>query len=179
MSISAKPQQKSDAQSLIQELKLGWEEFISKKWVWVSVLQFAFVIAGMDAFIGLIGPSLSKEVLSGASYWGFIAGALGLGTLIPGVVSFKLNPKYPMRTATFCVLFLALMPLSMPFSTSLYLMIAAPIVAGIGIEIFSVIWISMLQFKIPPEMLSRVSAYDHIGSVSLAPLGLILAGFLY
>ena len=28
-------------------------------------------------------------------------------------------------------------------------------------------------------MLSRVSAYDHLGSIALAPLGLVVAGFLF
>ena len=28
-------------------------------------------------------------------------------------------------------------------------------------------------------MLSRVSAYDHLGSLALAPLGIVAAGFLY
>ena len=28
-------------------------------------------------------------------------------------------------------------------------------------------------------MLSRVSAYDHLGSIALAPTGIVLGGFLY
>jgi hypothetical protein len=28
-------------------------------------------------------------------------------------------------------------------------------------------------------MLSRVSAYDHLGSIALAPLGIVAAGFLF
>ena len=33
--------------------------------------------------------------------------------------------------------------------------------------------------KIPSEMLSRVSAYDHLGSIALAPLGIVAAGVSY
>ena len=29
------------------------------------------------------------------------------------------------------------------------------------------------------DRLSRVSAYDHLGSIALAPLGIVLAGFLF
>jgi hypothetical protein len=42
-----------------------------------------------------------------------------------------------------------------------------------------VLWLTTLQRKIPGNMLSRVSAYDHLGSISLAPLGIVAAGFLF
>ena len=52
-------------------------------------------------------------------------------------------------------------------------------IAELCLQIFSVIWFTTLQIKIPAQLLSRVCAYDHIGSISLAPLGIILSGFLY
>jgi hypothetical protein len=61
----------------------------------------------------------------------------------------------------------------------LYLIILSAVIAGFGMQIFSVIWFTTLQLKIPVQMLSRVSAYDHIGSISLAPLGIIISDFLY
>jgi hypothetical protein len=41
--------------------------------------------------------------------------------------------------------------------------------------IFSVIWQTHLQRAIPPDRLSRVSAYNMFGSFCLLPLGYILA----
>ena len=41
------------------------------------------------------------------------------------------------------------------------------------------LWYTTLQIKVAPAMMSRVSAYDHIGSIALAPLGLVAAGLLY
>ena len=50
---------------------------------------------------------------------------------------------------------------------------------GIAGQIFGVIWYTALQKKIPSEMLSRVSAYDHLGSIALAPLGIVAGGYLF
>jgi MFS family permease len=178
-SIIPKEQVKHQPESIVKELVSGWKEFTQHKWIWVIVLQFAFVVAGIDAFMGLLGPSVAKDYLNGPSDWGLIAGAVGLGTLIGGLIAFKLKVKYPMRLATLCVLFFSFPPLAMAISLPFYLIILSAILAGLGIQIFSVIWFTTLQTKIPPEMLSRVCAYDHIGSISLAPLGIVVSGFLY
>jgi len=178
-SIIPNKQVKHHPESIVKELVLGWKEFTHHKWIWVIVLQFAFVVAGIDAFMGLLGPSVAKDYLNGPSDWGLIAGAVGLGTLIGGLIAFKLTVKYPMRLATICVLFFSLIPLAMAISLPFYLIMLSAVLAGLGIQIFSVIWFTTLQIKIPAEMLSRVCAYDHIGSISLAPLGIVVSGFLY
>lgn len=44
---------------------------------------------------------------------------------------------------------------------------------------FGVLWYTTLHKLIPGHLLSRVSAYDHLGSIGLAPLGIVAGGFLY
>jgi len=53
---------------------------------------------------------------------------------------------------------------------------AAAAVSGIGIAVFGVLWDTTLQRHIPAAVLSRVSAYDWLGSVALIPLGYALTG---
>ena len=84
-----------------------------------------------------------------------------------------------MRLGTICVLFFSLIPIAMALSLSLYWILLAAVMAGLGMQIFGVIWFTTLQIKIPATMLSRVCAYDHIGSICLAPLGIVFSGFLY
>jgi hypothetical protein len=52
----------------------------------------------------------------------------------------------------------------------------AALLAGVGGEIFEINWSTALQEQIPAQMLSRVAAYDALGSVGLAPIGTTLAG---
>jgi MFS family permease len=56
------------------------------------------------------------------------------------------------------------------------LIVLSTFVAGIGIEIFGVLWDTALQQHIPHERLSRVSAWDQLGSFVVIPIGLTIAG---
>ncbi len=47
---------------------------------------------------------------------------------------------------------------------------------GIGIELFSVLWDTSLQTHVPNEVLSRVSAWDAIGSLVLIPAAYAIVG---
>ena len=53
---------------------------------------------------------------------------------------------------------------------------ATAFVAGIGIETFGVLWDTTMQQEIPQEKLSRVYAYDMLGSIMFIPIGLAVAG---
>jgi len=48
--------------------------------------------------------------------------------------------------------------------------------SGIALDLFFVMWMTMFQTHVPEEALSRVSAYDALGSTLFAPFGLFLAG---
>jgi hypothetical protein len=54
---------------------------------------------------------------------------------------------------------------------------AAAFVAGIGFEVFGVLWNTALHTRVAPEALSRVSSYDVLGSIALVPFGEALAGW--
>ncbi len=117
--------------------------------------------------------------MGGAVDWGFIASGFGVGTLVGGLVGMKVRPKYPMRFATLCVFFFAGVELTLAIPMSVYVIAFAAFISGFAGQLFAVIWYTTLQMKIPAHMLSRVSAYDHLGSIALAPLGIVAAGILF
>jgi hypothetical protein len=53
---------------------------------------------------------------------------------------------------------------------------ACAFVAGLGLEVFGVLWDTTMQQEIPAEKLSRVYSYDALGSFVLVPVGLAVAG---
>lgn len=179
--VSLKPasQTAPEKASFIHDLRLGWKEFTSHTWLWVIVLQFAFVVAALESVIGLLGPAITRNQMGGAADWGFIAASLGAGTLVGGLLAMKINAKYPMRFGTFCVFLLSGIPLALAVPLSVTAIACTAFLAGAGIQIFAVIWYTTLQTKVPNHMLSRVSAYDHLGSIALAPVGIVIAGFLF
>ena len=56
------------------------------------------------------------------------------------------------------------------------LIATAQAMGGVGMGIFSAVWLTTLQQHVPEEALSRVSAWDWMGSFLFLPLGLIAAG---
>lgn len=165
--------------SVFEDLRLGWKEFTSHTWLWAIVLQFSILVAVIESVFGLIGPAVAREFLDGAKSWGFIAAGFGSGTLLGGILSLKVKPKHPMRFATLCTFTFCVVPLALSVPLSLFWIVSAAFVEGIAGQMFAVIWFTTLQQKIPGHLLSRVSAYDHLGSIALAPLGIVAAGFLF
>jgi MFS family permease len=84
--------------------------------------------------------------------------------------------KTDLGGATVAVLVGLVFFVSLAASFALWAVIVAAVVAGVGIEVFAVLWASALQHYIPADKLSRVAAYDSLGSFAFIPVGLALAG---
>ena len=61
-------------------------------------------------------------------------------------------------------------------TTNIFIIAFFAFLVGIALDIFYVLWITTLQQQIPKESLSKVMAYDVLGSLSLAPIGIAIAG---
>ncbi len=164
--------------TMLQDLASGWIEFVSHRWLWVIVLQFSLVVAASQSVYGLIGPLVANESMGGSPAWGFITAAFGVGTLCGGFIALRINVARPMLVATNCVFVYAAPALLLAFTTTVWPIAAATFVHGVCGQIFGVLWYTTLHRKIPRDMLSRVAAYDSLGSIVLAPLGIVAAGFL-
>ena len=164
--------------TLLRSLREGWSEFMAHRWLWVVVLQFAFVVAGVQAFYGLIGPTIAQRQLGGSADWGIIAAAFGAGTLVGGLVVLRLTIQRPMRVAVLCVFAGALPMLLATGPAPVFWLALGTFVHGIFAQTFGVLWNTTVQRRIAPEAMSRVSAYDYLGSICCAPLGVIGAGWM-
>jgi MFS family permease len=169
-------QTRSAGASLLLELRDGWREFTAHTWLWAIVLQFTFMLMAFFGAWAVLGPVVAKQSLGGAASWGWIAGANGFGLIAGGVVALRAHFARPMRTATLCCLLNALVPLLLAVPAPVPAIAAAAFLAGVGGEIFSVLWNTALHTRVAPEALSRVSSYDVLGSIALVPVGEALAG---
>jgi hypothetical protein len=64
----------------------------------------------------------------------------------------------------------------MGFNLPLAIILLGAFIAGVAVEIFSVVWGTSMQTNIPKESYSRVVSYDAFGSYALAPIGIAFAG---
>lgn len=165
-----------EGSSFVAELREGWREFSSRTWLWAIVAQFAIVNAVEQGSENVLGPVIAKAHLGGATGWGLVLTAGSLGLLAGGLVLLRLRPERPLLAATLGFLLTIPFLLALSIPAPLPGVVAAAALAGIGIEVFSILWDTTLQQEIAQEKLSRVSSYDALGSFVLTPLGLAVAG---
>jgi MFS family permease len=162
--------------NFVAELVDGWREFSSRPWLWAIVLQFGFVNAVELGTENVLGPAIAKDHFGGAAAWGLILTAQSLGLVAGGVAVLRLRPRRILLAATLGFLLTVPFLLALAVPIPLAGVVLAAGLAGIGLEVFQVLWETAMQQEIPQEKLSRVSSYDALGSFVLIPLGLAVAG---
>jgi MFS family permease len=174
MRIPALP--RGSAGRMVHELREGWREFSSRRWLWAIVLEFSLLVAIWDGATDVLGPVVAHDQLGGAHSWGIVLAAQSAGAVLGGLVMIRFRPRRLLLAGSLCVaptsalLFTLAVPLAVP------VIAIAAFAAGACIEVFEVNWATAMQQEIPPQALSRVSSYDALGSWGLAPVGTAVAG---
>ncbi|MFI2609321.1 MFS transporter [Kitasatospora sp. NPDC018619] len=162
--------------SMLRDLRAGWREFVSRRWLWVIVAQFSVLVACINAVESVYGPTAAAERLGGAGAWGLAMSAYGTGLVAAGVLMTRWRPRRILLVGNWGVFLFGVPALALAAEVPLALLVVAMFLSGVGVTVFSVNWMVALQQEVPEEMFSRVTAYDELGSYSLAPVGTALAG---
>jgi MFS family permease len=165
-------------QPMLRELRAGWHEVRSRPWVWVTVAAFSFALFAALAPFYVLGALIAEDNFGSAGWYGVVSALLGVGTLAGAIAGFRLRPRHPMRAALIATLPWAPAVLAYALNAPLELVCPAFVLAGFGLALFDVFWVTALAERIPPNALSRVSSFDWMGSLGLLPLGYIVAGLL-
>jgi MFS family permease len=171
-----RPLERTEATTLFHDLRVGWRDFWSRPWLWAIVIQFGVVNAVYSGALNVLGPAVAKRHLGGAAAWAGVLVAVQAGLIVSGLVLLRWRPRRILRTATFGSFGLALPLVALARPESLVVVIVAAFASGCMVEIFGVLWDTTYQQEIPHDKLSRLSAYDAIGSWALMPLGFAVAG---
>jgi hypothetical protein len=158
------------------DLREGWQEFASRQWLWVVVVQCMAVVAVFNATVGVLGPLAAQQHLGGARSWSVIVAAQALGAIAGAGLAARVRVSRPVLVAVVATFPAALPMVCLSISAPVWLISAAMFCAGVSSDVFNVLWASTLQREIPEQVLSRVSSYDLFGSLAFAPLGLLAAG---
>jgi MFS family permease len=165
-----------EGSTVLLELQVGWRDFWSRQWLWAIVLQFGIVNAVENGAVQIFGPTVAKEHLGGPAAWGAILTATSLGLVSCGLMMLRWRPRRILLVATLAVFPLVLPLLALAGPATLVVVIAAGFAAGFSVEIFGVLWDTAMQQEIPLDKLSRLSAYDALGSLILTPVALAALG---
>jgi predicted MFS family arabinose efflux permease len=106
-----------------------------------------------------------------------VLGAFGLGGVLGSVIVASI--KLPRRYLTVMNLLwgAGCLPLVVIGITShLWVMVVAVFIVGFCFQAATVIWGTLLQRRVPPELLGRVSSLDFFVSLAFMPISMALAG---
>src|SRR4051794_34421498 len=153
-----------DGSSFLAELREGWREFTARTWLWTTVAASSIYLLAVIAPMMVLGPVVAKRELGGARSWGVIAAAIGIGTLAGSVSAARFRPARPILTVAVLLAGPAATAVALAFVLPVPLIAVLGFAAGATEGFLEVVWITSLQERVTPGALSRVSAYDTLGS---------------
>jgi MFS family permease len=174
-----RPRERGEApvrQTLLAELREGYRAVRSRAWIWVTVVIFSVALLLSFGPWTTLGPTIAEEEYGSTGIFGLLTAVMGAGTVLGAVLGFRLRPQHPMRAGFLWCLPWPAVTAAFALDAPLVLLVPAFAGAGIGLSLFGIWWETALAERVPPHMLSRVSAYDWMGSLALLPIGYLLAG---
>ncbi|HEY4895765.1 MAG TPA: MFS transporter [Solirubrobacteraceae bacterium] len=164
------------ASGMLAGIRAGSREVRARVWVWATLASFSLALfCGLAPWF-VLGPLVARQQYGHVAVYGIVEAALGLGTIAGSIAAVTWRPRFPMRLG---MLSMALWPISSILyaaGVTLAVVLPATVVAGVGISLLEIWWLTALAERIPPATLSRVTSFDWMVSCSLLPLGYVLAG---
>lgn len=159
-----------------RELRDGWDEVRSRRWLWTMLLRTSLVLVCAVAPLQVLGPLTLLGQGHGATAWGMVLAIFSVGMIAGGGIALRYRPKRPMITVALCGMTAAFAPLVLALGGGPWAFGAVQGLRGIAIGVLIAVWDTTLQTRVPVESLARVTAWDWMSSMALWPAGLALAG---
>ena len=163
-------------ESLGTELRQGWREVRTRAWVWVTIATVGGAILVSYTQWGALAPGIARDLYGGSGIFGVVETVVGAGAVLGAVVGLRWRPRHPLAVAFVGALPWPLQNVVFAIGAPLPVVLMVAVLNGIGFSLFMIWWETALARHIPPNALSRVSAYDWMGSLALMPLGFAIAG---
>ncbi|MBI3227020.1 MAG: tetracycline efflux MFS transporter Tet(V) [Mycolicibacterium cosmeticum] len=162
----------------LADLRDGYRFMVRTPWL-LATLLFAsgFVLLIMGPLEVLLPFITNARFAHGERIFGFVLAAFGLGGAVGAlaVSSVRLPRRY--LTVMMACWGLGNLPLVLiGYTSSFVVMAAAAFVVGMTSSAATVIWGTLLQRRVPPAMLGRVSSLDFFVSLVFMPVSMALAG---
>jgi len=166
----------TEGQSVISDLREGWEEFKSRTWMWTITVQFTMFNLIVWAPYLVLGPAAANRSYGGATPWGVVLAIYGAGAAVGGLALIGRKPTRPLLVATLATFTWVAPSVALAFVAPVTVVAAAAFVAGASSTVFNTLFITTVQRQVPPDSLARVMSYIVFGAYSVGPIGLAVAG---
>ena len=162
--------------SVLEQLRGGLNEVRSRAWVWITIVVFTGSVMCVFAQWYALAPVISRDVYGGTGVFGWLEAVGGFGAVVGAIVGLRWRPRRPLQAGMLLVLAWPVAAGLLALGSPIALVIAFTFATGFGFSLLMIWWETALARHIPPSALSRVSAWDWMGSLALLPLGYLLAG---
>lgn len=162
----------------LADMREGFVYMMRTPWLLATLLFASVMILVMMGPLEVLVPFLIKDELGGGpGDHALVMAMFGIGGAIGSMVMASL--RMPRRYLTWmnllwgvgCLPFLVI-----GFATAVWQVAAAAFVMGALFSAPMVVWGTLLQRRVPPELLGRVASLDFFVSISLMPVSMALAG---
>jgi MFS family permease len=162
--------------SMLADIMTGVSEARRRPWL-VALLLFSpvslmFVIAPAQVLL----PLVSRDTFGSYTVFGTALACFGAGGLVGSLTAMAWRPRSPGTVAMYSMALYALVPLGLLYAHSSWILFAAYLIAGFGVETYALRWDVALQREIPDHLYGRVTALAWLSSMGLMPFGLALTG---
>jgi DHA3 family tetracycline resistance protein-like MFS transporter len=162
----------------LADLRDGFLFMVRTPWLLATLLFASMFVLFVMGPIEVLLPFITDDRFEhGAQMYGFVLAAFGVGSALGaiGVSSGRLPRRY--LTVTMVVWGAGALPLVViGWTHSFPLMMIATFAVGVTDGIGMVIWGTLLQRRVPPAMLGRVSSLDFFVSLAFLPVSMAIAG---
>lgn len=164
--------------ALLIDIRDGFKYLVSTKWLLGTLLFSCLMVLLMMGPIEVLLPFAIRDQTGGdADSHAAVLVAFGVGSILGALAAASI--QLPKRYLTFMTIGWAVgcLPIAViGFVDQLWMMMVAVFICGFAFSIGGVIWGTLLQRRVPSEMLGRVSSLDFFVSLALMPVSMALAG---
>ncbi|MGW2676618.1 MFS transporter [Streptomyces sp. NPDC001436] len=163
------------AAGVLADLRAGWAGFRSRTWLWTYTAAGTVLVAAWLAGFQLLGPLVTARQYAGARDWGLVQAAFSCGLLAGTLVALRWKPYRLLAVAVAAGAGLALPLAALACGLPLPAVLAAALLAGIGLDVAVVAWNTAFAQHVPQAEQGRMSAFNGVGERLAIPLGYLLA----
>jgi DHA3 family tetracycline resistance protein-like MFS transporter len=166
--------------SMLTEIKEGVRYVRTTRWMRSNLLAAGVINAILFSPMFVLLPFFLRHTLHDSKLMvGYAFAVSGLSGAIGALIA--ANLKTPRRRVRVMITYWTVASLALViigFSTNYWEILIVVVVVSPLLLLGNVIWESMMQTEVPRELLGRASSVDWFVSLGLAPMGIVLAGYL-
>lgn len=160
--------------NVLAEFRDGLNEARRHRWFLAGLGALVAWLALGEAAKYVMLPVVSRERFGSTALIGLALGAYSAGAIAGALLMSRWRPRRVGIPAMIMLGGYGLVPLSLAHASHGWVIVAACVVGGLGIEVFNIPWFTAIQREVPGHLQARVSSLDFLVSYGLSPVGFAL-----